>query len=44
MVPCQLELGGKDPLYVCDDVKDVNAVAVATADGHFIIMVKVVAQ
>jgi acyl-CoA reductase-like NAD-dependent aldehyde dehydrogenase/gamma-glutamyl-gamma-aminobutyrate hydrolase PuuD len=35
MVPCQLELGGKDPLYVCDDVKDINAVAVATADGAF---------
>lgn len=35
MVPCQLELGGKDPLYVADDVKDVAAVAVATADGAF---------
>ncbi|SMC68293.1 aldehyde dehydrogenase family protein [Pedobacter africanus] len=35
MVPCQLELGGKDPLYVADDVKDINAVAAATADGAF---------
>lgn len=35
MVPCQCELGGKDPLYVADDVSDVNAVAAATADGAF---------
>lgn len=35
MVPCQLELGGKDPLYVADDVKDIAAVAAATADGAF---------
>ncbi|MBB5439067.1 acyl-CoA reductase-like NAD-dependent aldehyde dehydrogenase [Pedobacter sp. AK017] len=35
MVPCQLELGGKDPLYVAGDVKDVAAVAVSTADGAF---------
>lgn len=35
MVPCQLELGGKDPLYVADDVADINAVAAATADGAF---------
>jgi acyl-CoA reductase-like NAD-dependent aldehyde dehydrogenase len=35
MVPCQLELGGKDPLYVADDVEDVKAVAAATADGAF---------
>ncbi len=35
MVPCQLEMGGKDPLYVCDDVKDINTVAAATADGAF---------
>lgn len=35
MITCQLELGGKDPLYVCDDVKDINAVAAATADGAF---------
>ena len=37
MVPCQCELGGKDPLYVADDVKDIKAAAVATADGAFII-------
>jgi len=35
MVPCQCELGGKDPLYVADDVNDVAAVAVGTADGAF---------
>jgi acyl-CoA reductase-like NAD-dependent aldehyde dehydrogenase len=35
MVPCQLELGGKDPLYVTDDVEDVPAVAAGTADGAF---------
>ena len=35
MVPCQCELGGKDPLYVADDVPDVKAVAAATADGAF---------
>lgn len=35
MVPCQLELGGKDPLYVADDVVDVAAVAAGTADGAF---------
>jgi acyl-CoA reductase-like NAD-dependent aldehyde dehydrogenase len=35
MVPCQCELGGKDPLYVADDVKDIKAVAAATADGAF---------
>lgn len=35
MVTCQLELGGKDPLYVADDVKDIAAVAAGTADGAF---------
>jgi acyl-CoA reductase-like NAD-dependent aldehyde dehydrogenase len=35
MVPCQCELGGKDPLYVTDDVADITAVAAATADGAF---------
>jgi acyl-CoA reductase-like NAD-dependent aldehyde dehydrogenase len=35
MVPCQCELGGKDPLYVADDIADVKAVAAATADGAF---------
>lgn len=35
MVPCQLELGGKDPLYIADDVADVAAAAVGTADGAF---------
>ncbi len=35
MIPCQCELGGKDPLYVADDVDDIAKVAAATADGAF---------
>lgn len=35
MVPCGLELGGKDPLYVTDDITDIAAVAAGTADGAF---------
>jgi acyl-CoA reductase-like NAD-dependent aldehyde dehydrogenase len=35
MVPCQLEMGGKDPLYVANDIVDVKQVAEATADGAF---------
>jgi acyl-CoA reductase-like NAD-dependent aldehyde dehydrogenase len=35
MVPCQCELGGKDPLYVTDDVEDIAGVAAGTADGAF---------
>jgi len=35
MVPCQCELGGKDPLYVAEDITDIKAVAAATADGAF---------
>lgn len=35
MVPCQCELGGKDPLYVADDIQDIQSVAAATADGAF---------
>src|SRR6478752_9821079 len=34
MIKAQLELGGKDPIYVCDDV-DVKAAAAAVADGVF---------
>ncbi|HQU50474.1 MAG TPA: aldehyde dehydrogenase family protein, partial [Casimicrobiaceae bacterium] len=34
MVKVQLELGGKDPVYVCEDV-DVKAAAAAVADGAF---------
>lgn len=34
-VPCQLEMGGKDPLYVADDVADIKQVAAGTADGAF---------
>ena len=33
MVPCQLELGGKDPLYVMDDVEDIDKVAGAALEG-----------
>ena len=35
MVPVQCELGGKDPLYVADDIEDIKRVAAATADGAF---------
>ena len=35
MVPCQCELGGKDPLYVADDISDIKSVAAGTADGAF---------
>jgi len=35
MVPCQLELGGKDPLYVADDIEDLISVVAGTADGAF---------
>ncbi|MBL7714392.1 MAG: aldehyde dehydrogenase family protein [Bdellovibrionales bacterium] len=34
MIRIQLELGGKDPVYICDDV-DVKPVAEGTADGAF---------
>ncbi|MGL1887441.1 MAG: aldehyde dehydrogenase family protein [Reichenbachiella sp.] len=35
MVPVQLELGGKDPLYVMDDVVDIKQAAVNAAEGAF---------
>ncbi|MBV8879652.1 MAG: aldehyde dehydrogenase family protein [Planctomycetaceae bacterium] len=34
MIPVQLELGGKDPVYVCDDV-DPQTAAAGIADGAF---------
>ncbi len=34
MIKTQLELGGKDPIYVCEDV-DVTAAAASVADGAF---------
>lgn len=34
MIKVQLELGGKDPVYVCDDV-DIPTAAASTADGAF---------
>ena len=33
MVPCQLELGGKDPLYVMDDVIDIEKTAADALEG-----------
>ncbi|HET6255580.1 MAG TPA: aldehyde dehydrogenase family protein [Puia sp.] len=33
LVPCGLELGGKDPLYVMDDVEDIDKVAGAALEG-----------
>lgn len=35
MVPCQLEMGGKDPLYAANDIADIKQVAAGTADGAF---------
>ncbi len=35
MVPCQLELGGKDPLYVSADNQNITKVAQAAAEGAF---------
>ncbi|MFT3703359.1 MAG: aldehyde dehydrogenase family protein [Agriterribacter sp.] len=33
LVPVQLELGGKDPLYVMDDIEDIDNVAAAALEG-----------
>lgn len=33
LVPVQLELGGKDPLYVMDDIEDIDTVAGAALEG-----------
>ncbi|MDO8461500.1 MAG: aldehyde dehydrogenase family protein [Deltaproteobacteria bacterium] len=35
MIPVGLELGGKDPLYVAADVKNVASVAAAAVEGSF---------
>ncbi|MEM9266459.1 MAG: aldehyde dehydrogenase family protein [Cyanobacteria bacterium P01_F01_bin.13] len=35
LIKVQLELGGKDPAYVCDDVVDIASVAEGLADGAF---------
>ena len=35
MVPCQWDLGGKDPIYIADDVSNIKKVAQETADGAF---------
>lgn len=35
LVPLQLELGGKDPLYIMDDVVDVKQSAINAAEGAF---------
>ncbi len=33
LVPCQLELGGKDPLYVMDDIADIAKTATDVLEG-----------
>ena len=43
MIKVQLELGGKDPIYVCEDV-DVKAAAAAVADGASTTTARVAAQ
>ncbi|VAW38325.1 Aldehyde dehydrogenase, partial [hydrothermal vent metagenome] len=35
LVPVQLELGGKDPLYIMDDVADIKQSAINAAEGAF---------
>ena len=35
MVVCQCELGGKDPIYITDDIENIASVAAGTADGAF---------
>jgi acyl-CoA reductase-like NAD-dependent aldehyde dehydrogenase len=35
MIPLQLELGGKDPLYIMDDVKNLEQAAKNAAEGAF---------
>lgn len=35
MVPCQLELGGKDAVYVADDIENIVSAAAGIADGAF---------
>ena len=33
LVPCQLELGGKDPLYIMDDITNIDKVAADALEG-----------
>lgn len=35
MVPCQMELGGKDPMYVSNNNDDIVAIAKGAAEGAF---------
>jgi acyl-CoA reductase-like NAD-dependent aldehyde dehydrogenase len=35
LVPFQMELGGKDPVYVMDDIADIKSAAAGIADGAF---------
>ncbi|WP_020530761.1 aldehyde dehydrogenase family protein [Flexithrix dorotheae] len=35
LVPCQMELGGKDPLYVTDKIKDIKKAASFAVEGKF---------
>jgi len=35
MVPCQLELGGKDPIYISKNIDDIKAIAKSALEGVF---------
>ncbi|MDI9357413.1 MAG: aldehyde dehydrogenase family protein [Phycisphaerales bacterium] len=35
LVTCELEMGGKDPVYICEDIKNIDEVVAVTADGAF---------
>lgn len=35
MVPCQMELGGKDPMFVSEKIQDVKGVAAVAVEGAF---------
>jgi len=35
MVPCQLELGGKDPVYATDNIEEIPSAVASIADGAF---------
>ncbi len=35
LMKVQLELGGKDPVYVCDDITDIATAAASVAEGAF---------
>lgn len=35
MVVCQCELGGKDPIYITEEIENIASIAAGTADGAF---------